>query len=439
MLPVLGALGRRLENEPVVLFSVHSNKFPAEAEPARIRDAMFRYEVDHPVLVDRDHTMWQSYTVKAWPTIVFVRPDGTIAHGTSGEQDLAALESVAKRLLSEARDEGTLGSRVTVDTTPSLPKRALCYPSGVVATPAGIAIADAGNHRIVLADAGGRAADTIGAGRPGLVDGAAERACFRRPRGLAVDGDSLYVADTGNHALRVIDLATRKVRTIAGSGELATRVPQDLTDASDVELRSPMDVVYHRGVLFIAMAGAHQLWAFLPETSSIAVFAGSGRESLEDGSFHEATFAQPSALAAHDGQLYVADSESSAVRVLDLDTAQVRTLVGHGLFEFGDSDGDRQSARLQHPEGISYGPHGVLVADTYNDKVKALNASTGALTTWFDGRDGKLREPTHLLQLDGGQVVVADTYGHRVSVIDADATVLKPLPLSTTPERGSSP
>ncbi len=421
MLPVLGALEAELGERPVVVLGVHSAKFKAEAEPGRIRKAMARYGVDHPVVVDEEHRIWQSYTVRAWPTLVFLRPDGTVAATLPGEVPLEILRDIVGQLLKESREKGTLGTRAHIEPE-SAPQDTgpLAFPGKVEATPAGLAIADSGHHRVVITAGRGQVPIFVGSGEPGLADGPAHEARFKRPQGMTLYQSKLLVADTGNHALRAIDLDTHDVVTLVGDGTIGVTVPQDLAPASRTRLRSPWDLAVVNGVVLIAMSGAHQLWAYLPEEQAVVVFAGSGREGIEDGSFHEASFAQPTGLTAPDGNtVYVADSETSAVRALDFADEQVRTIVGKGLLEFGDRDGDRKTALLQHAQDVAFGPNGLLVADTYNDKLKKLDPVTGTVETWYAvaGEPG-LGEPGGLLQLEGGQVVVADTNRHRILVID---------------------
>lgn len=425
---MLGALESRYRDQPVVVAGIHSNKFPAEGEPGRIRAAMRRYGVEHPVLVDEEWQVWQLYTVKAWPTIVFLRPDGTIAAALAGEQRLETIEAIVDDQLEDARASGTLGERFEAPREAATGSGALAYPGSVLATPTGLAIADSGHHRIALLDNKGAWMRSVGTGEPGFSDGDATEARFRRPQGLALSGSTLYVADTGNHALRSIDLDNYRVTTLAGNGRLGRSVPQDLTAARDVELRSPWALEIAAGVVFVAMAGAHQIWAYVPEDQTIAVFAGSGSEAIDDGEFHEATFAQPTGLAVSGTRLFVADSETSAVRVIDLSTTTVSTLVGRGLFDFGDEDGLPELARLQHVQDLATGPHGLLIADTYNDKLKHVDETTGEVTTWFSG-DGEIRldEPSGLTQLEGGQVIVADTNAHRIVVIRGDDRTAKVL------------
>lgn len=413
-----------------MVLGVHSAKFPAEREPARVREAMARYGVSHPVVVDTDHQIWQSYAIRAWPTLVFLRPDGTLAETLSGERDEASLVALVEALLDEGRRLGTLGRRRPVELAPGpTDSGQLSFPSKVIATPEGLALCDTGHHRVLQLDPKGAIQSSIGDGAAGFRDGPRETARFRMPHGLAVDSSSIYVADTGNHALRAIDLETGVVTTVAGTGELGKGFPKELLKAGEAPLRSPWDLVLVNGVLLVAMAGAHQIWAYLPEEEGIAVLAGTGRESIEDGPFETASFAQPMGIAARGQKLYVADSETSAIRELDLDTARVRTLVGKGLFVFGDEDGPPDRAKLQHVQGISIGPHGILAADTFNDKIKRVDPETGRVETWFPTEGLDLSEPEGILQLGLGQVVVADTNHHRLLLIDGETKESKVIPI----------
>jgi DNA-binding beta-propeller fold protein YncE len=187
------------------------------------------------------------------------------------------------------------------------------------------------------------------------------------------------------------------------------------------------------------MAGTHQVWAFDLSTGHVGVAAGTGAESIHDGPLREATFAQPSGLSALGGVLYVADSESSAVRNVDPANDQVRRLVGRGLFDFGDVDGVAGQARLQHPLGVAateeVGTPLVYVADTYNDKLKRLDPVTRHVTSWAGGgaghEDGDLMaarfwEPSGL-SLAGTWLYVADTNNHAIRLVDVAAGMVRTL------------
>ena len=279
----------------------------------------------------------------------------------------------------------------------------------------------------------------VGDGEPGFVDGPAEQARFDHPQGLALDAvnETLYVADEPNHAIRAINLGSREVTTVAGTGEQGyERLGGG--PGREVPLSSPWDLALIGQRLWIAMAGTHQVWAFDLSTGHVGVAAGTGAESIHDGPLREATFAQPSGLSALGGVLYVADSESSAVRNVDPANDQVRRLVGRGLFDFGDVDGVAGQAACNtrwasRPRRRS--ERLVYVADTYNDKLKRLDPVTRHVTSWAGGgaghEDGDLMaarfwEPSGL-SLAGTWLYVADTNNHAVRLVDVAAGMVRTL------------
>ncbi|HWO94437.1 MAG TPA: NHL repeat-containing protein, partial [Dehalococcoidia bacterium] len=294
-------------------------------------------------------------------------------------------------------------------------------------------IADSNHHRVLIATLDGRILDVIGSGESGLEDGTFERATFWRPQGMAHDGDTLYVADAENHAIRRADLSARTVQTIAGTGEQAL-FRHGGGIAKEVPLSSPYDVALHKGTLYIAMAGTHQLWALDLASGRISPYAGDGGEDIVDGPVAEARLAQPYGLQTDRELLYFADSETSAVRTAGIGPdARVETLVGQGLFEFGDRDGAGPQARLQHVQGLALGDRVVYLADTYNHKIKLLGPRTHEVTTiagtgergYADGpaSEARFNEPAGLC-LVRGMLYIADTNNHVIRTLDlASATV----------------
>jgi thiol-disulfide isomerase/thioredoxin len=447
--PVLRAIEERHRGEPLVIVGVHSGKFDAEHDPERVRAAVARLGIEHPVVVDEDSRVWSAFAVRSWPTLVVVRPDGTLAAIAPGEPDLEELDAFLRRELDDARARGTLAA-----APPELhaPARAadgpLLYPGKASVAPDGrIAVSDSGHHRVLVLDPGGRVLHAVGSGLAGLRDGAFEDAAFDDPQGSAWLGGALYVADARSHAIRRVDLEYRVVRTVAGTGALGGASPEGRVPAREVALRSPWDLAEHRGALLVAMAGSHELWRFWPDREAIEVLAGSGVEALGDGALGESAWAQPSGLSVRGDVVYVADSETSAVRALDLARGTVRTLVGQGLIEFGDADGDAEHARLQHPLGVAAVEGGVLVADTFNGKLKRVaDPATWSAPSDEPGRGVSVRtvlaglhEPGSVAVAPDGSLVVADTNAHRlVRVVDDDATEIVVVG-APAPRRGALP
>ncbi len=431
VLPDLKRLEKKFAGQPLLIIGVHSGKFDLEKQPAQIRAALQRYGVEHPVAVDSQFEIWNAYGVEAWPTLVFIDARGRIARRFRGEPKLSELENTAQRLLSEAAKRGVLTDKpldVSQRRAPS--SEPLAFPGKVaVSTRKTLAVADTQHHRIIISSHSGKVLDIAGSGMAGSVDAAFESAAFQSPQGLAFseDGQTLYVADTGNHQLRALDLAKRQVKTLAGTGKKARRMQAG--PPLSTPLRSPWALALDGDRLFIAMAGSHQIWTYHLRTKTLERFAGSGAEGLEDGLVGIANFAQPSGLALSERTLYVADAEASAIRAIDLTKNVVTTWVGKGLFEFGDRDGPFDSARLQHPLGVAVTNRGVVVADTFNHELKLLDPKARTVTTLTGGTIAELWEPGGLATFSDGRLLIADTNNHRLRVFDPKRKALSDFEL----------
>jgi DNA-binding beta-propeller fold protein YncE len=420
----LRALEDRYPNHLAVV-GVHSGKYIAERETSRIRDASIRLGAIHPVVNDRQFRLWRAYAVRAWPTLVAIDPRGAVVGMQAGEFTADALAPFLDRLIDASRSAGTLVERplepFAADAPTAVPST-LCFPGKVALDGRRIAIADSGNQRVlvgVLDDSGTRmrVEQTVGAVGGGYRDGTS--AAFVNPQGLLFRGDLLYVADAGSHTVRELALESGVTRTIAGTG----RQLRSAVDEARGALSSPWDLAVTGDTLHVAMAGVHQLWTVALATGRVEVLSGSGAEELRDGPHGDAALAQPMGLCADDA-LYVADAESSAVRVADGDPAGVvRTIVGTGLFDFGDVDGEGDAVRLQHPQGIARASDGrLLVCDSYNDALKWVDPASRRAERWMGG----LHEPAGLA-IGERAVYVADTNAHRVAVIDRTSRTLRPL------------
>ncbi len=441
MLPQL----RKLEHEfadALVVIGVHSAKFPAERIGANLRKAVLRNDLHHPVVNDADFAIWQGFAVRAWPTLMFIDPRGYVIGKHEGEFDLDAMRTFLRDAIENFEAEGKIDRTPITMKPESESTGTLRFPGKLLADPSRnrLYIADSGHHRLVVTNLAGEVIEIIGAGERGLLDGDRLTARFTNPQGMAIDpsGQYLYVADAGNHALRIVDLESHSVTTVAGNGERAHgHVPGA---ASETALASPWDLTWFEEKLWIAMAGLHQLWTFDPATNQIEPAAGSGHESIHDGPLSSATFAQPGGIAAVNGASYVADSETSAIRRIDPREDRVKRLVGRGLFEFGDVDARGDSVRLQHPLGVEVVEEGghpfVLIADSYNNKIKRLDPSTREVTTLFGsgehgltdatGEDADFWEPGGL-SLAGRQLYIADTNNHAIRVADLDTRSVRTM------------
>ena len=410
---------RELEHlfpDVLAVVGVHSGKYTAERDTSHIRDASIRLGAAHPTLNDRQFRVWRSYAVSAWPTLAAIDPRGYVVGMHAGEFTASALVPFVERVLADARNTGTLDAR-PLAFAPDAPTREpdmLAFPGKVAVAERRIAVADSGHHRVLagsLDDTGTQMVveRIIGGDVAGFRDGA--ELLFNHPQGLAFADDVLYVADAGNHAIRAITFASGATRTVAGTGEQA-RTANDIASGA---MSSPWDLALHGDTLFVAMAGMHQLWTVSLATGHTAFHSGSGAEELHDGAHSKAALAQPMGLCVTDDAIYLTDSESSAVRVADRDeTGRVSTIVGTGLFDFGDVDGVGDLVRLQHPQGIARVSDGrLLIADSYNGALKWIDPTARSAQTWIRG----LHEPAGVAVTDQ-KVYVADTNQHLIAVVD---------------------
>ena len=417
-------LEKRYPDE-IAVVGVHSGKYIAERETARIRDASLRLRATHPTINDRHFRLWRAYAVRAWPTLVAVDPRGAVVGMQAGEFTADALAPFVERVIGAARATGTMiasAPHVAADQ-PTVAPTTLYFPGKVAVDGHRIAISDSGHHRVLIGtlnESGTQMqVDRIVGGRDaGYSDGADP--AFVNPQGLVFDGEQLYVADAGSHTVRAVSLASGATRTIAGIGrQLRTAV-----DEARGALSSPWDLASSQGRLYVAMAGVHQVWTVDLASGRAEVLSGSGAEELHDGPHGAAAFAQPMGICAAGRLLYVADAESSAVRAVDVDsTGGARTIVGTGLFDFGDVDGEGDAVRLQHQQGIALAGDGrLLVCDSYNDALKWLDPASRHVTTWVRG----LHEPSGVA-IGAQAVYVADTNAHRIAVVDRQSGAVATL------------
>ncbi|RIV38949.1 NHL domain-containing thioredoxin family protein [Micromonospora radicis] len=413
----------------LVVIGVHSPKFEHEKDPDALAAAVERYGVHHPVLDDPELDMWQQYAARAWPTLAVIDPEGYVVATMAGEGHAEGLTRLIDDLVATHEAKGTLHRGDGPYVPPAEPQTTLRFPGKAVVVPDGrLLVSDSARHRVVeLAADAETVLGTIGTGSRGRADGPADAATFSEPQGLCllptqvaeVAGYDLVVADTVNHLLRGVVLATGEVVTVAGTGrQWRSTVDDHAHDALSVDLSSPWDLAWYDGRVVIAMAGIHQLWWFDPIKRTAGMYAGTTVEALRDGPLAEAWLAQPSGLAvsADGARLWVADSETSAIRYVE--DGVLGTAVGQGLFDFGHVDGPAAQALLQHPLGVCALPDGsVLVADTYNGAVRRYDPAADQVATVATD----LAEPSDLVLTPDGDVLVVESAAHRITRLSPGA------------------
>lgn len=396
---------------------------PHEADRESARHAVIRSGIDQPTVHDAALEVWRLWDGSVLPTTTVIDPAGNLVGRHTGEGVYETIRPVVESLINEFADsmDRTQVQR-PLERESRLPT-ILSYPAGIAADSAhGVAyISDTGNNRIVAAEIpGGDVVAVYGDGVARLRDGSATEASFSSPRGLAVtpDGATLYVADTGNHAIRAVDLASGSVTTVAGTGALGP-LPAVEGQGQDTPLRSPYDVEVRPGEVLVAMAGSNQVWRIDLQNGEAKPLAGSGEQGTSDGSGTNATMSQPSGLTLDESGawLYYTDAGSNSVRRVNLDDATVETVLAGGP----------DSALLQYPIGLVAVPsEGVIVTDAYDHRLAELTAAgtvtslSGGPAGWRDGSDPRFYQP-EAIDFIGSTLVVADTLNHAIRLVDLDS------------------
>lgn len=408
------------------ILGIHQPKFDSELDARLVLKASNRLGIAFPVASDRNWTTWQHYGIQSWPSVALVDTRGRLRQVLAGDHQLAALDAGITALIDEVGGAVVAagpGRRIGAETR--LP---LAFPAGLAVGENHLYVADTGHHRILECTHSGRVLREFGTGHGDLVDGPADHAAFRSPRGLCLVRESLYVADTGNHALRRIRLLDGAVETVLGNGRPGTVREGSHEHGAALPLNQPWDLAGTLDRLYLAMAGSNQVWEYDLGQARLKLLAGSGELGIADGPARSTMFAHPAGLALVQQTLYVADSASSAIRAIQIAQSQVQTLVGQGLYEFGQQDGQRRDARLQLPLALALDPSSPVlwVADSYNGSLRKLRLGGGEMTT--HDLPQPLDQPG-ALAAGAGSLWIANTGAHEVLRYDLDTGKLGRLPI----------
>jgi thiol-disulfide isomerase/thioredoxin len=410
------------------IIGVHTPKYEYQREAAPVLKAVNRNHIRHAVANDPAFSVWQAYGIQAWPTVALIDAQGQLAAVLPGEGRRQETDTLIAQLLDEAASKDL---RVyEAGTHPARPeaKQLLHFPRRILVTDSSLWIADSGHNRVLECTHEGHISRQFGSGNPGFWDGRNQDVGFNDPQGLAMLRDALYVADTGNHALRRIRMMTGEVETVAGTGVCGYELPDEDIEPTKVSMSAPTAAVGAGEKIYFAVSGQNQIWQLDLVKNRLSVLAGNGQLALADGDGVAASFAQPTGLTIIGQQLAVADSASSAIRMVRLIDNHVTTLIGSGVYDFGDAPGKRDKALLQHPLDLCADPRGLIfIADSYNGKIKALNMRTGELRAL--NLPYRLQEPAGIA-LAGGALWIANTNAHEIVRVDLATGQIRRLTIS---------
>ncbi|TWI04491.1 hypothetical protein IP90_00624 [Luteimonas cucumeris] len=396
-------------------------RFDSERDPRSLQRIQSEHALTYPVALDADWVAWQQFGIESWPTLVLLDVDGRERRRVVGAGPVAELAELIQGLLAEAPQAPAKPKPTDSGQRSLAPELPLSFPTALVVTANKLYLADTGHHRILECDLNGRILRQFGSGAYDFLDGGASVAAFRRPQGLALQRETLFVADTGNHALRRIDLLSGEVATLCGNGESPSQAGTAMID-------QPCGLQASPSHLYVAMSGDNRICAYDLSRGALETIAGSGNFAINDGSGIFAAFAQPTALALRQDVLYVCDAAGSAIRALYLRDQRVQTLVGQGPYDFGQVDGPRSIARLQWPRAIALDPHDPLlwIADAGNDRICTLRLGGGMVSQ--HNLPQRLHHPGGIACAQDA-LWIADSGAHAVLRLDNRDGTLRHVPV----------
>jgi Thioredoxin-like/NHL repeat len=403
-------------HDGLCVVGVHTPRYAGQRDGAAVLKAVNRHHLRHPVASDPGFLLWQKLGVQAWPSVVLLDAQGRPAAIFTGEGHRHELDRRITDLLEDATTQDIRIYEPWPAVSRPEPRLPLAFPSRVLATAQHLYIADTAHHRVIETTLEGNVLRQFGSGNAGYWDGRLVDCGLSSPQGLALGKDCLYIADTGNHAIRRVRLLSGDVDTVVGTGRAGRERPSQHPDPTAVSLCAPVDVAVLNEHVYFTVAGQQQVWDLDLTRRTLDILAGSGRFGLEDGSGIYASFAQPAGIAVMAHMLIVADAGAGAIRAVRLTDRQVTTIVGAGPWEAGDAAGKRETVRLQHPQGVATDPRGlVFVADSYNSKLKAINLKSGETRSF--SLPYQFQEPEGISSTPGA-LWVANTNAHEIVRVD---------------------
>lgn len=308
----------------------------------------------------------------------------------------------------------------------------------------GLYVSDRENHTIRRVALDTLTVTTVAGspGVPGSQDGAAGAARLNGPGGLLYlpagpSGPRLFVADTGNHAVREVTLAGAQVRTFAGS---AGRSGSADGVAGAARFTSPHAVASDGNRLFV-VGQSPVLREIALDSASVRTLAGATKEpGSQDGAGPMARLGDCHAVAVVEGAVYFLDRLNSNVRRLDPTSAVVRTVAGPRQ-PLGSRDGKAGEARFAMPRGVAVDEAAkrVYLADTGNRSIRRLDLGSGQVTTLIDASAGLLEPVGLALDLRGRRLFIADQGAHLLRALDLDTLALRAVAGGDEPGAADGP
>lgn len=300
---------------------------------------------------------------------------------------------------------------------------ALLSPMGADAADDTLFFVELGRHKLRAVDLrSGSITTIVGTGTQGNGGdgGIGPTARLNSPHDVDVDGDTIFIADTDNHKIRLFDRNVRKVYTFAGN--LRRGFSPDGTRMDTGMLMAPVSVVSHGGYLYVSERDSNRVRRIDLATKIITTVAGGGGNLGFDSDGRPATEAQlitPAGIAIHDSTLFIAERVAGRIRAVNLRTGIINTIAGNGTTGPSGDGGRAIDAQLASPLDVAVWGDSLFIADQLNEKIRLVDRKSGIITTFsgnnFPGFRGD-RGPARSAQFNSPSSVVV--YGDLLYVSD---------------------
>jgi hypothetical protein len=316
---------------------------------------------------------------------------------------------------------GTSGATGSVDGVGSAAR--FDYPAGLITDGTNLYVSEYNNSTIRKIEISTGTVTTIAgtAGTPGSSDGVGAVARFNGPYGITTDGINLYVADEGNNTIRKILISTGTVTTIAGTPGSTDGV------GSEAKFLGPRDITTDGINLYITDQYNNTIRKMVISTSAVTTMAGTaGNTGSTDGTGTAAKFNLPSGITTDGTNIYVTDSLSNTIRKIVIATGAVTTIAGTPG-NTGSIDGFGAAASFNYPRGITTDATNLYVVDGGNNTIRKVVIATGAVSTLAGtagttgsadgtGATARFNFPSGITT-DGTNLYVADFFNNTIRKI----------------------
>lgn len=445
---------KELEQEfgsKLTVIGVHCSNFESAKNTAAVRKAVIKYDIDYPVINDQNLAICNSFKPESienieLPTAILLDYHGQVSRKYIGRNDINKhLKEDVSKLIAK------YNYRLNRDLLPILLEKnkitghVLSFPTRLeyvkdfeyngARFPA-MFIANSGKNNIIISSMAGEIIATIGSLRQGFDDGDFDTASFDLPNGMVYKNHKLYVADTNNDAIRVVDFKENKVSTLI-AGEISNQ-----NDSSAITLSSPTDIKFYPDAdnIIIASAGNNQILQYDLTKQTSKIIAGDGQNGIKDGKYPQNSLAQTSSLAVFGQKIYFVDAKSSSLRVIDKD-GTLTTLAAKGVAE-------SEKSLLEHPLSLTVDDTGIYIADSYNNSIKKYDFSSHKINNFIGTKNSgnnlgskgntEFDEPNGIVSVID-KFYIADSNNDRIVVINRGnlkSSILNVMPPLRLPKDG---